>query len=214
LRKTAMASALSGEKAIFAAGACAVDLAHCGSDMSSMRLAKQAIAFGLSMALGCAEPAPVTPLAEAPAIAVTATVAVANAPPITETSSLTASPEEKAGSAETVDDVTAAAPAPAADGAPAIAATGYQPPFPDRVDLFVPPKRLGGVRLKEGESEDAVELLGFVRVDRPQVVLSINGEVHPIYEGATQFGIEVISIQPPKVVLQRGRQRWQASLEN
>jgi len=90
----------------------------------------------------------------------------------------------------------------------------YTPPFPDRVDLFVPPKRQGGARAKEGEAEDHVELLGFIRVDRPQVVLSVNGQIAAIPEGDTQLGVEVISIQQPKVVLQRGRQRWQASIEN
>jgi hypothetical protein len=93
------------------------------------------------------------------------------------------------------------------------AAASYVPPFPDRVDLFVPPKRQGGVVLKEGGTEDAVELLGFIRLDKQQVVLSVNGQLTRIAEGDTQYGIEVISIQPPKVVLQRGRQRWQASLE-
>ncbi|RIK87738.1 MAG: hypothetical protein DCC67_01460 [Planctomycetota bacterium] len=90
----------------------------------------------------------------------------------------------------------------------------YKPPFPDRKDLFVPPKRQGGVRLSDGETEDSVVLLGFVRVNEPLAVLSVNGEVASIAEGAAQYGIEVISIQPPSVVLQRGRQRWQASLEN
>jgi hypothetical protein len=108
----------------------------------------------------------------------------------------------------------AASPTPADDEVAPPSVAEYQPPFPDRVDLFVPPKRQGGVVLKEGESEDAVELLGFIRLDRQQVVLSINGQITPIYEGASQYGIEVISITPPKVVLQRGRQRWQASLEN
>jgi hypothetical protein len=89
----------------------------------------------------------------------------------------------------------------------------YTPPFPDRVDLFVPPKRQGGVVLKEGGTEDAVELLGFIRVDKQQVVLSVNGQLTRIAEGDSQYGIEVISIEPPKVLLQRGRQRWQASLE-
>lgn len=89
----------------------------------------------------------------------------------------------------------------------------YQPPFPDRVDLFVPPKRQGGARTN-GQEQDAVELLGFVRVDRPKAVLSINGQVASIAEGSAQFGVEVVSIQPPKVVLQRGRQRWQAGLDN
>lgn len=90
----------------------------------------------------------------------------------------------------------------------------YTPPFPDRVDLFVAPKRQGGAPSQQGEGQDAVELLGFIKLDRSKVVLSVNGQVVPIAEGATEYGIEVISIQPPMVVLQRGRQRWQASLEN
>ncbi len=89
----------------------------------------------------------------------------------------------------------------------------YEAPFPDRVDLFVPPKRQGGVRV-EGDAGDSVDLLGFIRLDRQQAVLSINGQVTHIAEGATQDGVEVISIQPPNVVLQRGRQRWQDSLDN
>lgn len=94
------------------------------------------------------------------------------------------------------------------------APSDYTPPFPERVDLFVAPKRQGGASSMQGEGQDAVELLGFIRLDRPKVVLSVNGQIVPIDEGATQYGIEVISIQPPMVVLQRGRQRWQASLEN
>ncbi len=89
----------------------------------------------------------------------------------------------------------------------------YEAPFPDRVDLFVPPKRQGGVRV-EGDAGDSVDLLGFIRLDRQQAVLSINGQVTHIAEGATQDGVEVISIQPPNVILQRGRQRWQDSLDN
>lgn len=90
----------------------------------------------------------------------------------------------------------------------------YQPPYPDRVDLFLAPKRKGRSRGTFSDQEDAVELLGFVNVDRHLAVLMINGNVYPIAEGDSLFGVEVISIQPPAVVLQRGRQRWQASLEN
>jgi len=90
---------------------------------------------------------------------------------------------------------------------------GYQPPYPDRVDLFLAPKREGR-RSTRNDQQDAVELLGFVNVDHQRAVLMINGAVYPVAEGDTRFGIEVISIQPPGVVLQRGRQRWQASLEN
>ena len=89
----------------------------------------------------------------------------------------------------------------------------YQPPFPDRVNLFLAPEREG--KSTASNQEEAVELLGFVNVrNNRKAVLSINGIVYPVAEGDSQFGVEVISIQPPGVVLQRGRQRWQASLEN
>ena len=56
-------------------------------------------------------------------------------------------------------------------------------------------------------------LLGFIRVDQPKAVLSINGEVLPLAAGESRYGVDVISINVPNVVLQRGRQRWQATLE-
>ena len=130
------------------------------------------------------------------------TVATAPATPVDVESSQTAS-----------GDASPQAPAVegSEEGKPMVA--DYQAPFPDRVDLFVPPKRQGRARV-EGEAGDAVDLLGFVRLDRQQAVLSINGQITQIAEGASQDGVEVISIQPPNVVLQRGRQRWQDSLEN
>ncbi|NOY43199.1 MAG: hypothetical protein GXP26_15370 [Planctomycetes bacterium] len=91
----------------------------------------------------------------------------------------------------------------------------YDPPFPDRVDLFVAPKRNGrGIAATPEGVERAVELIGFVNVDSQQVVLSIDGKVTPLGVGSQIAEIEVISIQPPVVVLQRGRQRWRATLEN
>ena len=90
----------------------------------------------------------------------------------------------------------------------------FEPPFPDRLDLFSAPKRQGKVLAKtKGQEESAVELLGFSNVGQPQALLAVNGIVTPLAEGEKYYGIEVISIQPPKVVLQRGRQRWQATIE-
>jgi hypothetical protein len=103
------------------------------------------------------------------------------------------------------------APGPSDDSAEG-QAEAYSPPFPDRVDLFVAPKRQGGGRSQDS-SERAVELMGFIRVDRARAILSINGQVSPIAEGESVDGIEVISVQPPSVLLQRGRQRWQATIE-
>jgi hypothetical protein len=105
-----------------------------------------------------------------------------------------------------------AADAPANAGVTPTPVAEYQPPFPDRIDLFMPPKREGGAR-GQGDSDDTVQLLGFVEVDRPEAVLSINGLASPVAAGEIEDGVEVISIQPPMVLLQRGRQRWQATLE-
>ncbi len=91
----------------------------------------------------------------------------------------------------------------------------FEPPFPDRTNLFQAPKRQGRGRSQiGGQSETSVELLGFVNVNGQRVALSIDGLVTTIAEGGEAFGIEVISIQPPSVFLRRGKQRWQASFEN
>ncbi len=89
----------------------------------------------------------------------------------------------------------------------------FKAPFPDRVDLFAPPQRVGGPAVSQGAIDSSVTLVGFVKVDRLRALLSVNGEIATVAEGETQLGIEVISVKPPHVVLQRGRQRWQATLE-
>ena len=89
----------------------------------------------------------------------------------------------------------------------------FKPPFPERVDLFEAPKRAQSTVRCDDEHGQSVELKGFVNVDEPRVVLSIDGVISPIPEGGEKYGVQVISIQPPKAVLQRGRSRWTATLE-
>jgi hypothetical protein len=89
----------------------------------------------------------------------------------------------------------------------------FTPPFPDRTDLFEPPHKSAGVVRRDEEHGATVELKGFVNVNGPEVVLSIDGVISPIPEGGEKYGVQVISIKPPTVVLQRGRSRWTASLE-
>jgi len=93
-------------------------------------------------------------------------------------------------------------------------AVEFEPPFPDRTNLFESPKRSSDLANSQPGLRDPIDLLGFVNVDRQRAVLLINGTVISMFEGGEQNGIEVISIQPPMVVLQRGRERWQATLEN
>ncbi len=93
--------------------------------------------------------------------------------------------------------------------------SSYRPPFPDRTDLFAAPQRQGRRRVSaKGDSLNSIELIGFINVNGLRAVLSINGLEMPVAEGSTRDGIEVISIQEKSVVLQRGRQRWQATLQN
>ena len=89
----------------------------------------------------------------------------------------------------------------------------FKPPFPERADLFEAPKRAQSTVRRDDEHGQSVELKGFVNVDEPRVVLSIDGVISPIAEGGEKYGVQVISIQPPKAVLQRGRSRWTATLE-
>ncbi len=89
----------------------------------------------------------------------------------------------------------------------------FTPPFPERVELFEPPQRAQSTVRHDDEHGETVELKGFIDVDEPRVVLSIDGVIASIPEGGEKYGVQVISIEPPTVVLQRGRNRWPATLE-
>jgi hypothetical protein len=93
------------------------------------------------------------------------------------------------------------------------AVASFVPPFPDRFDLFEPPKRAESMARRADETGETVELMGFINVNEPRVILSIDGVISSVPEGGEKYGVQVISIQPPKVVLQRGRDRWPATLE-
>ena len=89
----------------------------------------------------------------------------------------------------------------------------FTPPFPERLELFEPPKQLQNSVRRDDEQGESVELKGFINVDQPRVLLSIDGVIAPIPEGGEKYGVQVISIQPPTVVLQRGRNRRTLTLE-
>lgn len=90
----------------------------------------------------------------------------------------------------------------------------YVPPFPDREDLFAPPQRTHVAKHTGGDDqENLVELKGFVNVKEPKVILAIDGVFTPLSAGHEKYGVQVISINQPSVVLQRGRSRWTATLD-
>src|SRR5690242_18345607 len=58
-------------------------------------------------------------------------------------------------------------------------ASSFTPPFPDRLELFEPPKRAQSTVRRDDEHGESVELKGFINVDQPRVILSIDGVVSP-----------------------------------
>jgi hypothetical protein len=155
------------------------------------KIAVPLLSLGLSL-LGCSQP-------EEPII---------DATPVATAATQSATPEAPAAnqSANTPDVADAQQASPTT--------VAYTPPFPDRLELFQPPQRTLNAARREDEHGETVELKGFIHVDEPRVVLSIDGVISSVPEGGEKYGVQVISIKPPNVVLQRGgRQPWTATLE-
>lgn len=94
-------------------------------------------------------------------------------------------------------------------------ASSYEAPYPNRNNPFQPPMNAPRVRTgNERDQNSSVTLVGFANVGEPKVVLAIDGVVSPMSNGEEIAGVQVISIAPPNAVLQRGRNRWTASLTN
>lgn len=97
---------------------------------------------------------------------------------------------------------------------PTIPKIAFQPPSPDRVNLFSAPERQNpGKLISTDRSQTKVELLGFVNVNGQRVSLSIDGIVATIAEGEEQYGIKVTKIQNPTVYLKSGLENWRATLD-
>lgn len=88
----------------------------------------------------------------------------------------------------------------------------YIAPYPDRGDLFVPPKsapRAASSSTREGN----VVLRGLVNVGEPQAVLDIEGATALVSEGGEKYGVKVLKIDERKVTLARGATQWTTSLD-
>jgi hypothetical protein len=89
----------------------------------------------------------------------------------------------------------------------------FSPPFPQRMEIFIPPERTQNAARNTDEPNEMVELKGFITVDQPLAILSIDGVVTTLAEGSEKYGLRVMSIQPPSVTYQRGRSRRTVSLK-
>lgn len=126
--------------------------------------------------------------------------------------------DAKAGPTETPAETTAAnPPMPARGDADLKRLLGdFQTPFPLREDPFRQP-RIEQSRAGSTDSRDKtaspVALRGFVNVDGQRALLEIDDSLFAVSEGEEKEGVTVLEIAPPRVTLQRGRVRWQESLD-
>ncbi len=89
----------------------------------------------------------------------------------------------------------------------------FEPPYPNRINPFATPSRTMRQTQRNDSSESSVVLIGFAKLDEQKAILDIDGVVSPLANGDIYAGVEVIAIEPPNAVLQRGRDRWTASIE-
>ena len=90
----------------------------------------------------------------------------------------------------------------------------FMPPYADRTDMFSPPTR--AAFQKQGPTDQGfgtITLQGFANVHGLKAVLLVNGVIAPLSVGEKLKDLQVIAIEPPKVVLQRGRERWTTSMD-
>lgn len=92
------------------------------------------------------------------------------------------------------------------------AMANYVAPFPERTELFVPPKDIPTA--SSGPlAESDVQLRGVVTLGEPRAILDIEGATAVVAVGGEKYGVKVIAIDDRKVQLERGPTRWTASLE-
>jgi len=89
----------------------------------------------------------------------------------------------------------------------------FSPPFPERLEMFLPLEHTQSAARSSEEPNEMVELKGFITVDQPLAILSIDGVITTVSEGSEKYGVRVMAIQPPSVTYQRGRNRRTVSLK-
>ena len=89
----------------------------------------------------------------------------------------------------------------------------FEPPFPDRHELFFPPGNVDpAIAVAASRRSSGVVLKGFVRVRGLRALVDIDAEVAVLQEGNELSGVRLVSLQPPEATFQRRKRQWKASL--
>ena len=169
----------------------------------TQRLARRMIVVSALLATGCAESPPEATTENVPTVPTTRRVETAPAKKTADKKSADVV-DAKSEAARTKDSTLANSPPKT-----------YEPPYPDRNQLFQSPRVRRSSLAGRGTRHSAqrVQLRGFVNLDGIRAILIVNGETNSMAAGDVSDGIEVISINPPRVTLQRSRVRWTETLQ-
>ena len=90
--------------------------------------------------------------------------------------------------------------------------TTLEYPSPGREEIFLPPVKQPLADQRSSDSGEGVVLMGFADVDGARVILRIDGIITSLRAGESRGDVSVLSIDPPKVTLQRAGRQWTKSL--
>ncbi|GIW92730.1 MAG: hypothetical protein KatS3mg110_0771 [Pirellulaceae bacterium] len=95
-----------------------------------------------------------------------------------------------------------------------VASAAEQTSGQQQFNLFAPPKiEMPVVRERQsGEEKESVRLVGFVNVDKLKVLLAFESGLRAMEVGDVYRKVEVVQIDPPRVTLQKGQERWITTL--
>lgn len=108
-----------------------------------------------------------------------------------------------------------AAKAPATEPtSPPVETAEFEPPYPQRQELFQPPRADESVATQTQPREAEVELKGFAHAGELKALLTIDGQLIAVPVGQVVGDLELISIAPPAVTLRRAGRSWVESLRS
>ena len=88
----------------------------------------------------------------------------------------------------------------------------FEPPFPDRQELFLPPGPQEPVKPQAVRKDSSIQVKGFANADGMHALLMIDGRLTAMRVGESRGGVEVLSVKPPRVMLRQDGQSWTESL--
>ncbi len=88
----------------------------------------------------------------------------------------------------------------------------FEPPYPQRLELFQPPRTDEPAAAQAQPRETEVQLKGFAQAGELKALLRIDGQLTALRVGQVVGSLELVSISPPQVTLRRDGRSWVESL--